>query len=62
MPVNKKNCSGCRRPKWTDPDLVRWQKEFGAGDNAVRPRVEPEWAGQICWSNELVCTKRALAS
>lgn len=38
----------CGRPKWTPPDLKRWDEESLGKD----PRAfNPDWAKAICWHN-----------
>ena len=59
-PKKIKTCQDCGRPKWTDTDLTRWQKENGS-DEMIKAATEPEWAAAICWSNETRCGARQAA-
>lgn len=50
----------CGRPKWTQPDLKRWEEESLGKD----PRTfNPDWAKAICWySGGDKCPMKSVAS
>lgn len=37
----------CGRPKWTPPDLQRWEDE--ARECPIPTKFNPDWAKSICW-------------